>query len=167
MKSTNTKVVHPLEAAKIVHEHKVIDADTGEVIRASTYSGSENGKDWWVMYRITMAFIASGRLQYSAVRVFMHLTAKADWRGVLATTRTAIAKEIGLSITSVSDGISELKRFDLIRESKERGLPVFVVNPAYATLGRNKKARLQVFNELPHAADYIRIDMCEDLAATF
>lgn len=151
----------------MLHHHKVIDVDTGNVIREATYTGSQNGKDWWIMYRITMAFIASGRLQYSAVRVYMHLTARADWRGVLATTRTAIAKEIGLSVTSVSEGVTELKKFDLIRETKERGVPVFVINPAYATLGKNKNARLKIFNELPHAADYVRIDNCEELAATF
>ena len=155
----------PLES-KVVHEHKVIDVDTGFIIRKSTYTGSENGKDWWIMYRITMAFIASGKLQYSAVRVYMHLTARADWRGVLATTRTAIAKEIGLSVTSVSEGVTELKRYDLIRETKERGVPVFVINPTYATLGKNKQARLKAFNDLPHADDYVRIDD-EDIAATF
>lgn len=153
--------------SKVVHEHKVIDADTGFIIRKSTYSGSENGKDWWVMYRITMAFIASGKLTYSAVRVYMHIAARADWRGVLATTRTAIAKEIGLSVTSVSEGVTELKRYDLIRETKERGVPVFVVNPAYSTQGRDKQARLKAFNNLPHAEDYIRIDTVDEIAASF
>ena len=101
----------------------------------------------------------AGKLTYSAVRVYMHIAARADWRGVLATTRAAIAREIGISAPSVSEGINELKRYDLIRESKERGVPTFVINPAYATLGRNKNARLKTFNELPNAREYVELDI--------
>lgn len=143
---------------KLKHEHRVVDAETGEVLSESVYQGSQNGKDWLIVYRITMAFIASGKLTYSAVRVYMHISAKGDWRGILATTKTAIAKEIGLSVTAVSEGITELKHFDLIRETKERGVPVFVINPAYATLGRDKKKRLAAFNLLPRVTDYERLD---------
>ena len=55
----------------------MIDSSTGEILRESYYSGSENGKGWWIMYRTTMAFIASGQLTYSAVRTYMHITAEA------------------------------------------------------------------------------------------
>ena len=110
------------------------------------------------MYRTTLAFIASGRLTYSAVRVYTHITAMSDWHGALPTTRTAIAKEIGLSVTAVSEGINELKKYDLIRETKQRGVPVFYVNPEYATQGRDKQKRLKAFNELPCVEDCIRLD---------
>ena len=110
------------------------------------------------MYRTTLAFIASGRLTYSAVRVYTHITAGADWHGALPTTRTAIAKEIGLSVTAVSEGINELKKYDLIRETKQRGVPVFYVNPEYATQGRDKQKRLKAYNELPCVEDCIRLD---------
>lgn len=152
---------------KILHEHTVIDQETGEVIRNSYYERSQNGKDWWIMYRITMAFIASGQLKYAAVRVYMHIAAFADWRGVLPATRSAIARELHLSPTAVSDAINSLKKFDLIRETKERGVPVFYINPTYATLGKNKTKRLEIFNQLPHADDIIEINTCEQLASTF
>ncbi|MBR2732965.1 MAG: replication/maintenance protein RepL [Selenomonadaceae bacterium] len=152
---------------KVMHVHKLIDSDTGEILSSSRYFCSENGKDWWIMYRITMAFIASGQLTYSAVRVYMHIAARADWRGVLATTRTAIAKEIKLSVTAVSEGINELKRYDLIRETKERGLPVLVVNPEYATLGKNKKERMRIFNSLPSIENYVRLDSKDKIVSSF
>lgn len=150
----------------IVHIHEIVNDETGELIAHNEYRGTQNGKDWWIMYRITMAFIASGKLTYSAVRVYMHITARADWRGVLATTQTAMAKEIGISKQAVSNALEELKHYDLIRATKERGVPVYIVNPAYATLGKDKKRRLKIFNELPCAENYVRIDSEEYIAAT-
>lgn len=146
--------------------HDVTDTKTGEVISHHEYVGTQNGKNWWIMYRTTMAFIASGELTYSAVRVYMHITARADWRGVLSTTQTAIAKEIGISRQAVNKAIEELKHYDLIREAKENGQTVYIVNPAYATLGKDKKRRLAVFNEIPCAENYIKIDSEEYISAT-
>ena len=145
-----------------------VDTETGEILLHTEYQGrSQNGRDWWIMYRTVMAFFASGRVTYSGIRVYMHITAKADWRGVLASTKTAIAKEIGVSVQSVCNAISELKHYDLIRETKERGVPVFVVNPAYATLGKDKRKRLKAFAELPHVEDYVRWDCEDEIASSF
>ena len=152
------------ESTSITKIYEMVDNETGELIMYSEYRGTQNGKDWWIMYRTTMAFIASGKLTYSAVRVYMHITARADWRGVLSTTQTAIAKEIGISRQAVNKAIEELKHYDLIREARENGQTVYIVNPAYATLGKDKKRRLAVFNELPCVENYVRIDSEEYVA---
>ena len=112
-----------------MHVHQVADRGTGELIAESKYSGTQNGKNRWIMYRATMALLASGRIPDSAVRVYLSITAQADWRGVLASTRTAISREVKMTPQAVGEAIKVLKEIDLIRETKERGLPVFVVNP--------------------------------------
>ena len=70
-------------------------------------------------------------------------------------------------MTAVSEGINELKRYDLIRETKERGLPVLVVNPEYATLGKNKKERMRIFNSLPSIENYVRLDSKDKIVSSF
>ena len=133
------------KSGSLTHEHTVYDNETGEIISYSEYSGTQNGKDWWIVYRETLKILASGNISNSAIRVYLHLLAYASWDGSITTTQIAIAKDIGLTRQSVSTAINELYKLDLIRIGEKFGVRVYAINPIFATLGKDKNKRIKIF----------------------
>lgn len=138
--------------AKLIHEHNVIDADTGEIISEKRYSErSDNGKDWVIMEKLTAYLFALNNEGFtlSDMRVYMYIVAQIDYKARFATTKTDIAEKLHLSRQQVDSSIKTLKKFDLIKEAKSYGATVFVINPTYVRRGRNKAELSKTYESLP------------------
>lgn len=140
------------EHRKLIHEHSVIDAETGEILVETSYKDrSDNGKDWVIMEKLTAYLFALNREGFtlSDMRVYMYIVAQIDYKARFATTKTDIAEKLHLSRQQVDSSIKTLKKYDLIKEAKSYGATVFVINPTYIRRGRNKAELAKVYESLP------------------
>lgn len=124
------------------------DGETGEILRETTWTGSENGKDWLIMYRTTAALLASGKLSSVAVRTFLFLTAYQDWQGTYKTTKTEMAETMHITRKSLYQALDELKAWGLVKEGKANGQTFFAICPDAVTQGRDKKRRLMIYEAI-------------------
>lgn len=137
---------------KLIHEHNVIDAETGEILVEKKYTErSDNGKDWCIMEKLTAYLFAINNEGFtlSDIRVYMYIVAQIDYKARFATTKTDIAEKLHLSRQQVDSSIKTLKQFDLIKEAKSYGATVFLINPLYVRRGRSKEALAAVYSRLP------------------
>lgn len=129
----------------------VEDEVTGEVLVETHYKGSQNGKDWCVVYRMLFALFATGKLSYAAVRTYCFIAAFQDWKGFYISSKSALAEGIGITRKTLDSAIEELQARDMIRVARQRGSWTFYVNPDYVTQGRDRKARLKLYYDVPNA----------------
>lgn len=140
------------EPKKLIHEHSVIDAKTGEVLVEKTYTDrSDNGKDWCIMEKLTAYLFAINNEGFtlSDIRVYMYIVAQIDYKARFATTKTDIAEKLKLSRQQVDSSIKTLKKFNLIKEARSYGATVFLINPIYVRRGRSKIELSAVYDKIP------------------
>lgn len=149
---SRTKKMRGEEPKKLIHEHSVIDAKTGEVLVEKTYTDrSDNGKDWCIMEKLTAYLFAINNEGFtlSDIRVYMYIVAQIDYKARFATTKTDIAEKLKLSRQQVDSSIKTLKKFNLIKEARSYGATVFLINPIYVRRGRSKIELSAVYDKIP------------------
>lgn len=136
---------------RLITDIKVSDYETGEMLYEVTHYGrSDNGKDWSIVYQLTMYLLATDKsFRFSDVRVYLYLAASADFQCVFKTTQADIAKRLDLTPQAVSESIKVLKEKDLIRQSRANGVSTFFINPAYITRGKKHRELLKVYESIP------------------
>lgn len=139
----------------------VEDEKTGEILIETRYKGSQNGKDWLIVYRMIFALIATGKLSYAAVRTYAFIAAFQDWKGFYVSSKSALADGIGITRKTLDAAIEELQARDMVRVARQRGSWAFYVNPDYVTQGRDKQARQKLYYDVPNA------ELVEEAAASF
>ena len=143
----------------------VEDEATGEVLVETRYKGSQNGKDWCIVYRLLFALIATGKLSYAAVRTYCFIAAYQDWKGFYISSKSALAEGIGITRKTLDTAIEELQSRDMIRVARQRGSWTFYVNPDYVTQGRDRKIRQKLYYDVPNA-ELLDIESENDKVAT-
>lgn len=120
----------------------ITDEDTGEVLIDRTTSGSTNGKGFVLMYTDRVNELLVKCPSASTLKVFMLLSMgqQFDERGMI-TTKKAVQDKLGITKQTCLEAFKWLKDNMIINESKVNGYTEFMVNPAYVTVGRNRKAR--------------------------
>lgn len=130
----------------------IFDEDSGEILleKTSSFKNSDNGKDWCIMYQLTLYLLATDKsFTFSDVRVYMFICANVDWKCMYFTTKSDLAKSIGMSYPQLLASIKTLKDKDLIREGKANGNTFFAINPERVSRGKNRGQLRRAYNKIP------------------
>lgn len=128
--------------ARLLTQTIITDEESGEVLVDRITSGSPNGKGFVLMYTDRVNELIVKCPSASTLKVFMLLSMgqQYDERGMI-TTKKAIQDKLGIDKSTCVAAFKWLKENMIINESKVNGCTEFMVNPAYVTIGRNRKAR--------------------------
>ena len=132
---------------RLARHFKVVDPDTGEILHESVNYGSQNGEDWVIWYREALMNLALDA-PLSAWKVFAILASKQEFEGGIKTTKQAIANELHISYENVMRGFKWLKENHYVKETKTNGQTEFLLNPNVTTCGKNKKAKIELWQSV-------------------
>ena len=135
----------------LIREFRLRDSVTGEIIFETINTGTQNGKGWLITYRSFFALIASGKLSYAAVRTFSFFAAFQDWQGFYQSSKTDLARAVGITRKTLDGALAELQAVDFIRVYRDRGTFWFYLNPDFVTQGRNRNERLNTYYNIKPA----------------
>lgn len=129
----------------------VFDADTGEIIRDQTrLSRSDNGKDWNIMYQLTLYQLSTDKtLTRADLATYMYILANMDYQCKFSTTKRDMAGKLHLSYRQMLASLEVLKQRDYIREGRVNGMSTFFANPEYVTRGKDKGKLLKAYESIP------------------
>ena len=144
----DTNLPRRINTLPLIREFRITDPHTGEIIFETRNTGTQNGKDWTIVFRSYFALIASGKLSYAAIRTFSFIAAFQDWQGFYQTSKTSLANDIGITRRTLDKALKELQAVDLIRTQRARGTFYFYLNPDFITQGRNRNERLNIYYAL-------------------
>ena len=127
---------------KLFRQSTIFDSESGEVISEHVSHGSANGSGWVIMYTDKISELAQKCTSAATLRVFMLLAAgqKFEERGMV-TTKKAVQEYLGITKQTCLEAFKWLKDNMVINETRINGVPEFMVNPIYVTVGRDKKKR--------------------------
>ncbi len=127
---------------RLLKQMIISDEETGEVLIDRTVSGSTNGKGFVLMYTDRVNELIVKCPSAATLKVFMLLSMgqQFDERGMI-TTKKAVQEKLGITKSTCLEAFKWLKEKMIVNECKVNGYTEFMVNPAYVTVGRNRKAR--------------------------
>ena len=85
----------------------------------------------------------------SILRVFGLLMTKQEFENGIKATKKALADELNISYDSVMIAFKWLKENGYVKEHKVNGITEFVLNPTVTTCGKNRKAKIELWNSIP------------------
>ena len=135
--------------AKISKRVTITDTETGEIIRDSVSYGSQNGVDWMIVYKEAYRYLLIENTNPSVLRVFGLLMTKQEFEKGIKATKKSIADELKISYDSVMIAFKWLKENGYVKEHKVDGITEFVLNPDVTTCGKNRKAKIDLWNSIP------------------
>ena len=137
---------------RVVKHSQIIDTVTGEitgkVLQEDVKFGTQNGDGWVIMYREAISLLADTAPDLTTVKVFLKLAAKQGFEDGVKTTKKAISDEIGVSRTQGWRAFKWLKENHYVKERKNRGQTEFLLNPNVTTCGKNKKAKIELWQSV-------------------
>ena len=134
---------------KLGKQVTIFDAETGEIIRDAVSFGSQNGEGWTIMFRETLDSLINFAPDFSTLKVFLKLSTKQEYEGGIKITKQAIADELKISYVSTIKAFKWLKENGYVKERKINGVPEFLLNPNVTTCGKNRKAKIALWNSIP------------------
>ena len=129
---------------RVAKQVTIFDEETGKIFRDSTSYGSQNGDKWMIMYRDAIMKMAM-EAPLVAWKVFACLAAKQPFEGGVRITKQAVANILEISYENVMRGFKWLKEKEYIKEIKTDGQTEFLLNPKVATCGKNRKAKIDLW----------------------
>lgn len=125
-----------------VFKQTIVYDESGEVYSDKTTSGSTNGRGFILMYTERVQKLILECPSATTLKVFMLLSMGQQFeeRGMI-TTKKAVQEKLGITKPTCLAAFDWLKDHMIINESKVNGCTEFMVNPAYVTVGRDKKKR--------------------------
>lgn len=123
------------------------DAETGELISDVTSYGCPNGKGFVLMYTERVTELILKCQSAATLKIFMLISMgqQYDERGYI-TTKKAVQEKLGITKPTCLDAFKWLKDNNVICEFRVDGHLEFMVNPAYVTIGRDRKKRIAEWN---------------------
>lgn len=120
----------------------VMDYETGEILSDSFSVGSQNGKGFVLMYTEKVKDLIVNCPSATTLKVFMLLSIGQQFeeRGMI-TTKKAVQEKLGITKPTCIAAFNWLKENFIVNECKIDGHTEFMINPAYVTVGRDKKKR--------------------------
>ena len=135
--------------AKIAKRVIITDMETGEIIKDSVNYGTQNGDDWMILYKETYRNLIIENTNPSVLRVFGLLMTKQEFENGIKATKKSLADELKISYDSVMVAFKWLKENGYVKEHKVNGITEFVLNPNVTTCGKNRKAKIDLWNSIP------------------
>ena len=137
---------------RVAKQFQIVDTVTGEitgkVLNETVNYGTQNGDGWMIVYREAFMRLTLEATSPSVLRVFNSLMTKQPFEGGIKTTKKAIADELNISYDSVMVAFKWLKEHKYIKETKTNGVPEFLLNPNVTTCGKNKKAKIELWQSV-------------------
>ena len=137
---------------RVVKHSQIIDSVTGEitgkVLQEDVKFGTQNGDGWMIVYREAFMKLMLEASEASTLKVFGSLMSKQEYEGGIKATKKAIADELGLTYRSVMTAFKWLKENHYVKERKNRGQTEFLLNPNVTTCGKNKKAKIELWQSV-------------------
>lgn len=133
--------------ARIAKRVTITDVETGEVIRDSVNYGTQNGVDWMIMYREPILSL-SENAPAAALKIFLNLSARQEFEGGIKMTKKFIAEKLDMSAAQFWRGFKWLKENGYVKEHKVNGITEFVLNPEVTTCGKNRKAKIKLWESI-------------------
>lgn len=129
----------------------VITDSNGEVVNHKIYRVRQKNRGGFVIcYTARMAEFIENHSAGSVVRVFLYIAQKQTYGndGVFGfrTTRSYLAKTLGLTRKTVYSALEYLKSNFYINELRIDGSLEFMVNPDFITIGNDRKSRDREWN---------------------
>lgn len=137
----------------IVLEQRIAYNADGEVVYDVAHKPvkSRNGSGFVISYTEKMCDFLSEVRTGSVVRVFLYIAHHQNYGvdGVFGyrCTHKYLQKVLGLDKSTLWDALTFLKDRFLVHVGKFDGATEFMVNPAYVTMGSDKRARVKEWNE--------------------
>ena len=133
------------------YKQVTVIGEGGEVISdCTTWARTTNGGGFVISYTAKMCEFLEKTRQGSFVRVFLYIAHHQNYgtNGVYGyrTSRLYLTKVLGLTRKTVYSALEYLIEKFLIVENRIDGSLEFMVNPAYVTIGGDKKAREREWN---------------------
>lgn len=132
-----------------VYERVFMEYDkNGEIICSySSRSRSQNGSGFVLSYTEKISELILKVEQASVLRVFFYIAHHQHHElGGYRCSRKHLAEVLNLNAKTVYDALKWLQDHFIVNESRVDGQLEFMVNPAYVTVGADKKKRLQLWN---------------------
>ena len=133
---------------RVAQQNIVFDSETGEIIKDSVNYGTQNGDGWVIVYRDAYMQLALEANDATVFKVFASLMTKQEFEGGIKTTKKAIADELGITYRSIMRAFKWLKEHKYIKETKTNGQTEFLLNPNVTTCGKNKKAKIELWQSV-------------------
>lgn len=123
---------------------RTFDSETGELLSEKITSGSPNGKGFVMVYTDRTLDLISKCPSATTLKVFMLLAMNQQYeeRGY-PTTKKAVQEKLHITKQTCLTAFKWLKENFIINEYKVDGVTEYMVNPAYVTVGRDKKKRVK------------------------
>ena len=134
--------------SRIAKQVTVFDADTGELIKESVNYGSQNGDGWVIVYSEPYKNLLLENTSPSVFRVFGLLMTMQEFENGIKITKKAIADILKISYDSVMVALKWLKENGYVKERKVNGVPEFLLNPNVTTCGKNRKAKIKLWESI-------------------
>lgn len=124
-----------------------LDVDGNEISKSTTRITTQNGSGFVLSYSDKLCDLVSKVTQPTILRVFIYLSHNQSYEGGFRVSRKHISEALNLDPKSVYSALKWLQNNFLVLESRIDGQTEIMVNPNYVTVGRDKKARLQLWSE--------------------
>ena len=135
--------------ARIAKRVTITDVETGEIIKDSVNYGTQNGDDWVIMYREAINNLTDSVPDLTTLKLFLKLSSKQEYEGGLKIAKKFIADELKISRTQLWRSFKWMKENGYVKEHKVNGITEFVLNPNVTTCGKNRKAKIDLWNSIP------------------
>ena len=134
--------------ARIVKRVTITDIDTGLIIKDSINYGTQNGDDWVIWYREALEKLAFNA-PLIALKILFFLASKQEFENGIKITKKFISEKLDISSAQLWRGFKWLKENGYVKEHKVNGITEFVLNPNVTTCGKNRKAKIDLWNSIP------------------
>lgn len=123
----------------LIKQYSLFDSETGEIVKKiESKQQSYLGKDWVAMYVDQIAKLNKECPNFATMKVFIHLCSLMRINKSIVSTKTAIARELGMTYKTVIDAFNWLKANNYVQETRNNGYSAFEINPDIAVCGKDR-----------------------------
>lgn len=129
-----------------------VDPETGEVHLDINISRNElrKGGYYSVIYTTGAWELATANLSKTALRLAFWILSQADFQDEIDVPQTHMAEALHTDRATINKACKELETVRFIYRTKRYNRIVYTMNPAFATRGRHRDAKVATYNEWKH-----------------
>lgn len=141
------------EGRRKIRQVNWFDAETGKLLSTTTGQQKSAFGLGWAMFNKRLLRSAATNLPATALRVLVYLTSRQTYSEYVSMTWQAIADDLGIGRTAISDASRLLTAKNYVKPAKIDGQRVILLNPDLTACGRSS---LGARRTLWHLADVIK-----------
>ena len=147
------------KSTTIAYREAIAYDESGGVVFDALYKPhSQNGSGWMITYTNTNEELLKKVTSPSILRIFFYFSIRQSYDiengGGFKCTRRYLQETLHLTKKTVISSLKWLEENFLIKEAIINGQSDFLVNPDFATIGKNKKDRVNEWNR--RCGEYVK-----------